>query len=169
MSNMNLPEPWLRGTITDIHPVQAAVLYSYELVREDLRKWTTDLPEEDVWATPCGLTPLGFQLRHIAGSVERLTVYLEGGQLDESQMTALRCETTPGALLAELLGAVDRSLDTSGNAVRRMGPALFDHTRTVGRKSLPTTVGGLLVHLAEHTQRHLGQAITTVKALKSVR
>jgi len=36
----------------------------------------------------------------------------------------------------------------------------------VGRRKLPTTVVGLLIHLAEHTQRHLGQAITTAKFLK---
>jgi uncharacterized damage-inducible protein DinB len=33
----------------------------------------------------------------------------------------------------------------------------------VGRKRLPTTVGGLLTHIAEHTQRHVGQAISAAK------
>ena len=36
-------------------------------------------------------------------------------------------------------------------------------SRGVGKKQLPSTVGGLLVHIAEHTQRHVGQAITTSK------
>jgi hypothetical protein len=30
------------------------------------------------------------------------------------------------------------------------------------------TVLGLLVHIAEHTQRHLGQAITTAKAVRDL-
>jgi hypothetical protein len=38
--------------------------------------------------------------------------------------------------------------------------------RTIGRKKLPTTVLGLMVHIAEHTQRHLGQAITIAKAVR---
>jgi uncharacterized damage-inducible protein DinB len=28
---------------------------------------------------------------------------------------------------------------------------------------VPTTLGGLLVHVADHTQRHVGQAVTTSK------
>jgi uncharacterized damage-inducible protein DinB len=36
--------------------------------------------------------------------------------------------------------------------------------REVGRRRLPTTVIGLLTHIAEHTQRHVGQAITAAKA-----
>jgi uncharacterized damage-inducible protein DinB len=35
--------------------------------------------------------------------------------------------------------------------------------RHVGKKQLPTSGGGLLVHVADHTQRHVGQAITTAK------
>jgi hypothetical protein len=46
-----------------------------------------------------------------------------------------------------------------------MNPADFDQPRYVGRKRLPTTVGGLLVHLADHTQRHVGQTITTAKVI----
>ena len=38
--------------------------------------------------------------------------------------------------------------------------------RYVGRKQMPTTIGGLLVHVADHTQRHVGQAITISKVLK---
>ena len=41
--------------------------------------------------------------------------------------------------------------------------------REVGRRKLPTTVAGLLIHCAEHTQRHVGQAITTAKVLLELR
>jgi hypothetical protein len=37
----------------------------------------------------------------------------------------------------------------------------------VGLKKLPTTVGGLLVHIADHAQRHVGQAITTAKIVNA--
>jgi hypothetical protein len=37
----------------------------------------------------------------------------------------------------------------------------------VGRKKLPTTVIGLIVHLAEHTQRHVGQAVSAAKLARA--
>ena len=42
----------------------------------------------------------------------------------------------------------------------------FFEARVVGRQELPTTVLGLLVHICEHTQRHLGQAILISKLLR---
>ena len=38
--------------------------------------------------------------------------------------------------------------------------------RFVGRKKLSTTVIGLLFHAAEHSQRHVGQLLVTVSAVK---
>ena len=39
MSQPNLVEPWLRGTLTEVHPVTPAVLHALELAQEDLWKW----------------------------------------------------------------------------------------------------------------------------------
>jgi hypothetical protein len=47
--------------------------------------------------------------------------------------------------------------------IRSLNPASFAEPRMVGRNQLPTTVIGLVVHLAEHTQRHVGQLIVTAK------
>jgi len=38
----------------------------------------------------------------------------------------------------------------------------------VGRAQLPSTVIGLLVHAAEHTMRHTGQLMVTVRFLVSI-
>jgi hypothetical protein len=62
------------------------------------------------------------------------------------------------------LADLDRSLGHAEQVIRGIHPATLAEARRVGRKHLPTTVIGLLVHIAEHTQRHLGQAITTAKA-----
>jgi uncharacterized damage-inducible protein DinB len=40
--------------------------------------------------------------------------------------------------------------------------------RAVGRKQLPTTVIGLLIHIAEHTQRHTGQCVTIAKLTRNL-
>lgn len=157
-------EPWLRGTTPHSDPVIRALLHSFEQVREDLAKWTEGLTEAQLWEHPHGLAPVGFQIKHLAGSVDRLTTYAQGNQLSESQLEVLHAEMTPDASLPGLLQLVDETLARTEAWVVTV--TRFDAPRFVGRKLLPTTVGGLIVHLAEHTQRHLGQAILTCKLLK---
>ena len=74
-------EPWLRGPLEGVHPLVAPTLHAYMQVQEDLDHWTAGLTDEQIWSRPHGLAPVGFQLRHIAGSVDRLTTYLRGEQL----------------------------------------------------------------------------------------
>ena len=47
--------------------------------------------------------------------------------------------------------------------IRALDPATLSEPREIGRKRLPSTVNGLLVHTAEHIQRHIGQAISAAK------
>jgi uncharacterized damage-inducible protein DinB len=63
----------------------------------------------------------------------------------------------------ELLDAMNKAFLDAEAAIRAIDPATLAEPRTVGRKRLPTTVIGLLTHLAEHTQRHVGQAIAAAK------
>jgi hypothetical protein len=158
-----MPEPWLRGPIPGISPLIAPVLCAFQQAREDLAKHSGGLTGDQLWARPFGLAPVGFHLRHIAGSVDRLTTYLLGAQLNEAQMTALRTELEPGASLGELLVQVNEALAQAEERIKSIGPATLTEPRAVGRQQLPTTVMGLLVHIAEHTQRHVGQAIGAAK------
>jgi uncharacterized damage-inducible protein DinB len=166
MAETQLPEPWLRGTLTDVPSVQRAVLHALELAREDLKKWCGNLSDAKLNARPGNLAPVAFHIRHIAHSIDRLLTYAEGKELGDAQIAALRAELHSGAthdgLFAELAGA----LAISALRVRAFSANQIDEPRTVGRKRLPTTVGGLLVHIAEHTQRHVGQAITTMKIVR---
>ena len=159
-------EPWLRGPLPAVHPALAPVLRSFEQVREDLAQHTAGLFDEQVWSKAGSAPALGFQLRHIAGSADRLVTYLCGDQLSEAQLAELKAEAVPGASLEELLRAVNHSLENAAVRVRGIAPESLYEPRYVGRRRLPTTVIGLLVHVAEHTQRHLGQAITTAKAVR---
>lgn len=162
----HLPEPWLRGPLSDVHPLIMPILFSFQQVREDLRKHAGALTEAQIWKALPGLPPLGFHLRHIAGSVDRLVTYLSGEQLHENQLQSLREEGAPGGCPEELLQAIEFSLSAAEKRLRSLDAQTMYDVRYVGRRNLPTTVIGLLVHLAEHTQRHLGQAITTAKLLK---
>jgi hypothetical protein len=162
-----LPEPWLRGPLPDVHPLLAPALYGFQQTREDLARHTEGLTAAQVWARPHGLAPLGFHMRHIAGSVDRLTTYLEGRLLNDAQMAALAAEMEPGAGRDELLAEVDRALRRAEDVIRSIDPATLAEPRAVGRKRLPTTVIGLITHIAEHTQRHLGQAISAAKLARA--
>ncbi len=164
MPNSELPdqEPWLRGPLPNIHSLVMPVFFSFAQVREDLAKYTRDLPTEALWKK-IDRTSLGFHLRHIAGSVDRLTSYLFGRELTPEQLETLHQEPDPNGTLDELLAEIDRQLTRSEDQLRQLDPATLYDPRSVGRRALPTTVIGLLVHLCEHTQRHLGQAITLAK------
>lgn len=87
--------------------------------------------------------------------------YLKGHALSPEQLAALEAEKEPGAGRDELLALVDRAFREAEAVVRAIDPATLAEPRTVGRKQLPAT--GLLTHIAEHTQRHVGQGIGAAK------
>jgi len=95
-----------------------------------------------------------------------LTTYLMGEALSGEQLAFLKQETSPGAGLHELLEGIDSCLRHAQERIATVDPAAIYEPRSIGRMQLPSTVLGLLVHIAEHTQRHLGQAITTAKLLR---
>jgi uncharacterized damage-inducible protein DinB len=134
------------------------------MAREDLEKHTEGLSTALIWATPHGLSSVGFHLVHIAGSTNRLTTYLQGRELGAAQLEALAAEEFPGERTREqLLAGLNQAFRDAEAVVRAIDPATVADVRTVGRKRLPTTVIGLLTHIAEHTQRHVGQAIAAAK------
>jgi uncharacterized damage-inducible protein DinB len=158
-----LPEAWMRGPIPGIHPLIAPSLYGFQQAREDLAKHTEGLTTDQIWVRPHGFGSVGFHLRHIAGSTDRLATYLEGKQLSKDQMEFLRREHEPGASREELLAEIGAAFQRVETLAHSIEPERLSEPREVGRKRLPTTVLGLLTHIAEHTQRHVGQAISAAK------
>jgi uncharacterized damage-inducible protein DinB len=134
-----------------------------ELAGEDLHRWCGQLTEEQLNRRPAQIASVAFHLRHISRSLDRLLTYAEGGSLNGAQLAALKSEENPGATHSELFDELSRSLASSAKRVRTFRGADLEEKRAVGRNALPTTVGGLLVHIADHTQRHVGQAITSAK------
>jgi len=162
-------EPWLRGTHPDIPAVSRAVLHALELALDDLTKWTAGLTDAEVNSQPLGLPSLAFHLRHIARSTDRILSYAEGKQLSIEQLAALKAEQTGEESLAALLAEVEASFSDTADRIRILATANLETLRAVGRKQLSTTIGGALVHVADHTQRHVGQVVTTAKVLKALR
>lgn len=163
----NRLEPWLRGEPSPHQPFLRPVAHALQQAREDLRRLTEGLSTEQIWSTPHGMAPLGFQLRHIAGSIDRLTTYAQGGVLSESQFVALRQEHDAGAGREELLERVDAACERLERWMLTLPESALTEERFVGRDRIPTTVIGLLIHIAEHTQRHVGQALSAVRVVRS--
>jgi hypothetical protein len=151
--------------LDDVHPLVQPVFFSFAQVREDLTNHVAGLTRTQVWR-PCAGATLGFHLKHLAGSVDRLTTYAVGQQLSEEQLRALPQEQSGDEDADALLRLVDESLSKAEVKLRTIDADQIYAGRAVGRKQLPTTVLGLIVHIAEHTQRHLGQAITTAKVVR---
>jgi uncharacterized damage-inducible protein DinB len=166
-----LPEVWLRGALPGIaaplQPAAHALLQS----AEDIASAATGLTIDELWTRPGGAASAGFHLRHIAGSIERLLTYARGEQLNDRQRESLRVEREPGdppadaeSLILHATGAIEAALSTLGTT----SVDAIAEPRTVGRAALPSTVGGILFHIAEHTQRHTGQLITTARIVRAL-
>jgi uncharacterized damage-inducible protein DinB len=162
------PEPWLRGPVPGVNPLLVPILYSFRQASEDLVEHTDGLSIAQIWAKPRGAGSVGFHLRHIAGSTDRLMTYLRGECLSRVQMAAIETEHEPGAGREELLAQMERVFEEAAKLVRAIDPATLAEPRYVGRKRLPTTVIGLLTHIAEHTARHVGQAISAARLVRSL-
>jgi hypothetical protein len=161
---------WLTGPVpgvpTALQPAAHALLQTVE----DIHHALANMPEEDVWVTPGGAASIGFHLIHLAGSTDRLCTTARGERLTESQKAALVAEKThpsPRPALAALIAGATAALHAAVEQLRATDPATLTDPRPVGRAGLPSTVGGLLFHAAEHSQRHAGQIVTTAKILRA--
>jgi uncharacterized damage-inducible protein DinB len=162
-------EPWMRGTHTDLPSPVRAVIHALEMATEDVERWCAPLTDEEWQLSVHGLAPVAFQLRHIMGSVDRLLTYAEGNQLSPEQLERMKAEQEPGAAGHELLQSLPGALRAAERRVRALADSNLELPRALGRKQLPTSVGGLLVHVADHTQRHVGELIITTKLLLRAR
>lgn len=165
-----LPEVWMRGPVdgyaSQLQPVAHALLQ----VREEIDADVADLTTEQLWARPAGVASIGFHLRHLAGSLDRLLTYARGEQLTAEQLAFLKGEADPGAppaSPAETLRIAADGIDRALSQIRHTDVATLPEARGVGRRQLPTTVMGLLFHAAEHASRHAGQIATTRKIVLS--
>jgi uncharacterized damage-inducible protein DinB len=160
------PEVWLRGPLPDYIDELQPVAHSLLQVREEIGA-IVSLPPEKLWSRPGGAASIGFHLKHLAGSLDRLLTYASGKQLSAAQRQTLADEERsvpaerPDALVRAAQAAIDRAL----NQIRSTPLCTLDEPREVGRDRLPSTVLGLLFHAAEHAQRHSAQIITTAKVV----
>lgn len=167
---MSTTEAWQRGPLPGFDPLVMPVVHALVQVQEDLDRLAAEVPAGHVWQRPGGAASIGFHARHAAGALDRLLTYARGEQLSDAQKAFARGEGEPGDPPATLAAVVaeSRLLIEKAFEQLRATPALsLLDDRKIGRAGLPTTVIGLLFHAAEHATRHVGQAITTAKILRS--
>jgi uncharacterized damage-inducible protein DinB len=161
-------EAWMRGPLPGVPPLLQPVAHSLTACREEVRAKLVNISPAELW-TEHGAASAGFHIRHAAGSLDRLFSYARGERLTPEQFGFLQAERepdfAPGAaerLMTLFEVQVERALDQ----VRNTDEKTLTDARLVGRAGLPSTVIGLLFHGAEHTQRHIGQFVTTVRLVR---
>jgi hypothetical protein len=163
-----MTEVWLRGPLPEYPALLMPVAHALLQAREDVGRLVGTVPAEHAWTCPGGAASVGYHMLHTCGSIDRLCTYARGEALSESQFRALKAETDDdhrGRPLVEVVTLTVTQIDRALAQVRETPAASLLDPRRVGRAGLPSTVIGLLVHLAEHTTRHVGQAITTGRIL----
>jgi uncharacterized damage-inducible protein DinB len=159
-------EAWLRGPTPGIPALLQPVAHALLQAREDVGRITGGFPGDLLWTRPSGVASVGFHLQHLTGVLDRLFTYARGEQLSEAQREALGREGRPGEpppRLDQLVEAFHRQVDLALDELRAASEARLTEPREVGRARLPSTVLGLYAHAAEHTQRHVGQLLVTVR------
>jgi len=164
------PEVWQRGPVAGYEPLLMPVVHALMQVREDLEGLVPLIPSKNVWLRPGGAASIGYHVRHAGGALDRLFTYARGELLTDAQRAALREEGAPGdppasldSVVSDVGQIIDRALKQLADTPKE---SLLDE-RKLGRAGLPTTVLGLLFHAAEHSTRHVGQAITTAKIVSA--
>jgi hypothetical protein len=159
--------PWLRGPVPEVIPMLQPVAHSLIDCREDVETRLVGVSVERIWTRPGNAASIGFHVRHAMGSIERLFTYARGEELQVEQLVALKNEGVRGTggpeTAEELILAFQKATERAMTQVRGIRETDLLEFRAVGRGKLPSNVFGILMHAAEHTQRHIGQMSTTLK------
>ena len=165
----NLPEVWLRGPLEDVPGLLQPVAHALLQAKEEIEKLMQDFDASLLWKRPDGVASVAFHLQHIVGVQDRLFTYAKGEMASAQQLEYLKNEgkENDAVSINILLENIDHQTRKSIEQLKQTGINTLTEVRYVGRKKIPTTVMGLLFHSAEHTMRHTGQLLVTVKILTS--
>lgn len=164
------PEVWLRGPLDDMPVLLQPVAHALMQAEEEVAVIMSGFPDELLWERPAGLASPGFHLQHMRGVLDRLFTYARGRQLNLTQLAALAAEGKPPVPIDQVGFLVRDFSDQINEALidlYQTDESVLTESREVGRSKLPSTVIGLYVHAAEHTMRHTGQLLVTVKVLEN--
>lgn len=161
-------EVWMRGPISGLIPLLQPVAHAILQAREEVNLMMIDFPNELIWERPNGIASVAFHLQHLSGVLDRLFTYANNQILNEDQLELLALESDSTQLLTVkgLLTRFNNQVNKALTQLKNIEEKNLLEPRGVGRKQIPTNQLGLLFHAAEHTQRHVGQLLVTIKMLK---
>ena len=160
-------EFWLRGPVEGVPPLLQPVAHALLQARQEVTAIMHHFKDEDLWCKPAGVASVAFHLQHLTGVLERLFTYANGKQMSNEQLSALKAEGifSNRITVHQLLTAFNEQVSISIHELILVKEEQLLETRGVGRANIPSTMLGLLVHAAEHTMRHVGQLLVTVKLI----
>ncbi len=162
-------ERWLRGPVERVPALLQPAAHALLQAVDDVKRVMHLFPDELLWQRPAGLASPGFHLRHLAGVLDRMGSYASGNPLTEQQFEYLETEGKETPVHSQqLVKKFEEQVRLMLQQLEQTAEHTLTDFRTVGRSKLPSTVIGILFHAAEHTQRHVGQLLVTVKMLISL-
>lgn len=170
MAENEQPEVWLRGPLPNFPILLQPIAFALMQAREDVNKFMVDFADDLLYERPGGAASVAFHLQHLSGVLDRMFTYTENLPLNEAQLNWLNQEGKPqdqNISVSDLVDIFNHQIETSLQKLQNIDFKTLIEPRGVGRQQLPSTVFGLLIHAAEHTQRHVGQLLVTVKVLKA--
>ena len=161
------PEVWMRGFIAEVPSLLQPVAHAILQVREEVNALLVNFPDSKLWIRPNGMASVGFHLQHLRGVLDRLFTYALGKSLTEEQFAYLQKEGKEDDRISsiQLVHQLNNQVDVAIEQLKATPESDLLKLRGIGRKQIPTNVLGLLFHAAEHSQRHTGQLMVTVKVV----
>lgn len=161
-----MTEYWLRGPVDGIPPLLQPIAHALLQARDEVNTALANFPDALLWERPAGVASVAFHLQHLAGVLDRLFTYANGKGLNEVQFEYLKAEGHPAEVsITELLHHFNQQVDLALEQLKITDQSALTDVREVGRSKIHSTVIGLLTHAAEHTMRHTGQLLVTVRIL----
>lgn len=164
---MKQAEVWMRGPVADVPMVLQPVAHALLQATEEVEEALYGFDDNNLWTKPAGMASVGFHLQHMRGVIDRLFTYARSETLTAVQFEYLQREGAGEETSSELVQRFKQQVQVALNQLRATSGQEVFASRGIGRKQIPTTMLGLLFHAAEHTQRHLGQLLVTVKWVTS--
>ena len=167
---MDKLEVWQRGPLQEMPGLLQPIAHALLQAVEELEEMMNNFSDELLWQRPANVASPGFHLQHLSGVLDRVFTYARNEPLTDFQLAQLHDEDVApqqNVTVQSLLQRFKRQIKTAIIQLQNTDEDTLKEYRGVGRKQLPSTVIGLLVHAAEHTMRHVGQLSVTVKILKA--
>lgn len=164
----NQLEFWMRGPFNAVPALLQPVAHALLQMQYELSVCLESLDSSQIWLRPKDAASVGFHTLHIIGVIDRMFTYAANKSLTEQQFSYLKSEGQKHEDLevSKLVEKLEYAVSAAISKLKNVDESQLTEVRYLGRKRLEVTLIGLLFHAAEHSMRHLGQALVTAKMVR---